>query len=322
MRAMRWISIAPVTAMFFLPVLTVQAEDVIDVSGHVAGGYQHDSNVTVDELNASADQSDEAWTFDAGLEGTLKPSRPLAVTLGYSLSGRRYQNLDQFDQNIHLWSADVSYDFEPVTVGASYHFSHATLGAEPFLEFQRKSVYVGTMVGESVYLRGSIQDKDKDFDDSNARDADIRGLSLDSFLFFNRSQSHVLFGLDGDQEDARADAYDNDLFRVRLALIHRFNFAGNSSRFRLSWRYEDRDYDQVSVTGLDPLLGDRLTGDLTERSMGRRSDKSYIVEATWRIGLTDIFSLEPSISHGRYTSSVDSADYDKTVAGLSLRAGF
>lgn len=304
------------------PALVVQAQASADVNGHVAGGYQYDSNVTVDELNASADRSDEAWIFDAGLEGVFKPSKPLAVTLGYSLSGSRYRNLDQFDQDIHLLSADVSYDFEPVTVGASYHYSFATLGADPFLEFQRRSVYLGKMLGESVYLLASLQDKDKDFDNSDVRDADIRGVSADAFLFFNRSQSHVSLGLDGDREDADSDAFDNDLFRVRLALVHRFEMAGNDSRFRLGWRYEDRDYDRVTVSSSDPLLTDRLTGNLGERSTENRADTAYIVEASWRIGLNEVFSLEPSISRGKYTSNVNSADYEKTVAGVSLRAGF
>ncbi|WP_297793436.1 surface lipoprotein assembly modifier [uncultured Marinobacter sp.] len=312
----------PLALGLFAPSLVVHAEDKVRMNGHLEGGYQYDSNVTVDELNTSSDQSDEAWVFDAGLEGVLKPTRALNVTLGYSLSGRRYQNLDQFDQDIHLVSADISYDFDPVTVGTSYHYSHATLGSDPFLDFRRASVYLGRLIGEDVYLLASLQDKSKDFDDSEARDADIRGVSLDSFFFFNQARSHLLVGLDGDREDAEADAYDNDLLRVRLALVHKFTLGGEDNRLRLGWRYEDREYDEVTVTSSDPLLNDPLTGDLTERSTSKRADRARILEASWRIGLNEVFSLEPSISWGNYTSNVDSADYDKTVAGVSLRAAF
>ncbi|MEQ3623013.1 MAG: hypothetical protein ABNH34_15790 [Marinobacter sp.] len=140
------------------PALMVQAQEKASANGYLEGGYEHDSNVTVDELNSSADESDQAWVFDAGLEGILKPTERLNVTLGYSLSGRRYQNLDEFDQDIHLLSADVSYDFDPVTVGTSYYYSHATLGADPFLDFRRASVYLGSLLAEDVYLRGSLQD--------------------------------------------------------------------------------------------------------------------------------------------------------------------
>lgn len=312
----------PLALALVVPSLVVQAEDQARLNGHLEGGVEHDSNVTVDELNSSSDKSDEAWVFDAGLEGVLQPTEPLNITLGYSLSGRRYQSLDQFDQDIHLLSADISYNFDPVTIGTSYHYSHATLGSDPFLDFSRASVYLGSLIGQDVYLQASLQDKRKDFDDSNARDADIRGVSLDSFFFFNQARSQVVLGLDGDREDAKAEAYDNDLLRVRAALVHKFTLAGEVNRLRFGWRYEDRDYDEVTVTSSDPVLDDRLTGDLAERSTSKRADKAHILEASWRIGINDVVSVEPSISWGNYTSNVDSADYQKTVAGVTVRAGF
>ena len=132
----------------------------------------------------------------------------------------------------------------------------------------------------------------------------------------------MVLGLDGDREDAKAEAYDNDLLRVRAALVHKFTLAGEANRLRFGWRYEDRDYDEVKVTSSDPVLDDRLTGDLAERSTSKRADKAHILEASWRIGVNDVVSVEPSISWGNYTSNVDSADYQKTVAGVTVRAGF
>ncbi|MBD3641648.1 MAG: hypothetical protein HUJ18_11700, partial [Marinobacter sp.] len=181
---------------------------------------------------------------------------------------------------------------------------------------------LGRLVGDDVYLLASLQDKAKDFEDSNARDSDIKGASLDAFFFFNEARSHLLLGLDGDREDAEADAYDNRLIRFRASLVHKFTLAGEDNRFRLGWRFEDREYEAVTITSSDPLLTDPLTGDLTERSSSQRVDQARILEAGWRIGLTEVVSVEPSISYGNYTSNVDSADYDKTVAGVTLRAGF
>lgn len=293
-----------------------------EVSGYLAAGLEHDSNVTVDELNASSDKSDEAWVFDAGLEGFLKPTEALNLTLGYDLSGLRYHDLDQFDQDIHVLSADLSYDFDPVTVGASHHYSYATLDSDGFLDFRRTSLYVGSLIGENVYLLASVQDKSKDFDDGTARDSDIRGGSFDAFFFFNQARSNLVFGIDLDDEDARLDAYDNQLLRLRVALVHRFTVAGQDSRFRLSWRYEDQEYDEVVITEQSaPPLNDFLTGDLAERT-SQRVDKARVVEASWRLGLNEVFSLEPKLSYGHYTSTIDSADYDRFVAGVSLRAGF
>lgn len=68
-------------------------------------------------------------------------------------------------------------------------------------------------------------------------------------------------------------------------------------------------------------MNDFLTRDLEERT-SQRVDKARVVEASWRLGLNEVFSLEPKLSYGHYTSTIDSADYDRFVAGVSLRAGF
>lgn len=106
MRTFQRISIWSLALGLVTPV--VQAQSSAELNGYLAGGLEHDSNVTVDELNSSSDRSDEAWVFNAGLEGVLKPTNALNLTLGYDLSGRRYHNLGQFDQDIHLLSADLS----------------------------------------------------------------------------------------------------------------------------------------------------------------------------------------------------------------------
>lgn len=312
----------PLAAALCATTTFLHASEYAELNGHVEGGMEYDSTLTVDELNRSSDSSDEAWVFDAGLEAILKPTKAVNLTLGYSLSGSRYQTYDEFDQDIHLASADLSYDFDPVTFGTSYHYSRATLATDPFLDFKRASVYLGSLVGEDVYVMASLQDKSKNFEEGNARDADIRGASVDAFFFFNEARSHLLIGVDGDQEDANADAYDNRLIRVRVSLAHKFQMAGQENRLRLKWRYENREYDEVSIAPSDPLLNNPFTEDLRERTSDQRLDRVYIVEAGWRIGLTEVLSLEPRISYGHYTSNVESADYDKTVAGITLRAGF
>ncbi|AXS81668.1 surface lipoprotein assembly modifier [Marinobacter sp. Arc7-DN-1] len=314
-----------VVSVFSLMVPLASSAGAVDqaaLNGHLSTGFEQDSNVSVDDLNAASNKSDQAWVFDAGLEGVLKPVERLSLTLGYSLSGNRYQNLDQFDQDIHLLSADLSYDFDPVTIGTSYHYSQSTLGSEPFLDFRRASAYLGSLIGDDVYLLASLQEKQKEYGQSNARDTDIRGASLDSFFFFNNARSHFLIGLDYNQEDALADAFDNDLWRVRAVLLNRFSLGGEENRFRLGWRYETREYDQPAVSASNPFLDNPFTGDFVDASTSRRAERVHVFEASWRIGLNETFSLEPSVSHGIYRSDEDSTDYTQTIAGLTFRAGF
>lgn len=298
------------------------AAEQATLNGHLSAGVEHDSNVSVDDLNASSDRSDQAWVFDAGLEGVLKPAERLNLTLGYSLSGSRYRELDQFDQDIHLLSADLSYDFDPVTIGTSYHYSHSVLGSEPFLDFHRASAYLGSLIGDDVYLLASLQEKRKDYEESEARDSNIRGASLDSFFFFNNARSHFVIGVDYDKEDAEAESFDNDLWRVRATLLNRFLLGGEDNRIRLGWRYETREYDQPVVSSSDSLFDNPFTGDFIDTSASRRAEQANVFEASWRIGLNGTFSVEPSVSHGIYQGTEDSTDYSRTIAGLTLRADF
>ena len=278
------------------PMCFADAAEQATLNGHLSAGFEHDSNVSVDDLNASSDQSDQAWVFDAGLEGVLKPAQRLNLTLGYSLSGSRYRELDQFDQDIHLLSADLSYDFDPVTIGTSYHYSHSVLGSEPFLDFHRASAYLGSLIDDDVYLLASLQEKRKDYEESEARDSDIRGASLDSF--------------------------DNDVWRLRATLLNRFLLGGEDNRIRLGWRYETRDYDQPAVSSSGSFLDNPFTGDFIDTSASRRAEKANVFEASWRIGLNGTFSVEPSVSHGIYQGTEDSTDYSRTIAGVTLRADF
>lgn len=304
------------------PAVSAPAAEQADFNGHLSTGVEHDSNVSVDDLNASSDQSDQAWVFEAGLQGLLRPAEKLNLTLGYSASGSRYQELDQFDQDIHLLSADLSYDFDPVTIGTSYHYSHTILGSEPFLDFHRTSAYLGSLISNNVYLLASLQKKEKDYEESNARDADISGVSLDSFFFFNKAQSHFVIGLDYDQEDARADEFDNDLWRVRAALLNRFSLGGEDNRVRLGWRYESREYDQAAPSTSGSLLDNPFTGDVVDASTSRQAEKAHVFEASWRIGLNQTLSFEPSVSHSIFRGDEVSPDYSRTIAGVSLRADF
>ncbi|WP_417567813.1 surface lipoprotein assembly modifier [Marinobacter sp.] len=305
-----------------VPIVSAQAAEESAFNGHLSTGVEHDNNVSVDDLNASSDRSDQAWVFDAGLEGVLKPAERLNLTLGYSLSASRYQELDQFNQDIHLLSADLSYDFHSVTIGTSYHYSHSILGSEPFLDFHRASAYLGSLLGDDVYLSASLQDKRKDYDESNTRDSDIRGASLDSFFFFNQVRSHFKVGVDYEKEDARADFFDNDLWRIRATLLNHFTLGGEDNRFRLGWRFETREYDQPEVSPSNSFLDNPFTGNLIDASTSRRADQAHVLEASWRIGLNKTFSLEPSVSHGIYRGDGNTADYTRTIAGISLRAGF
>ncbi|WP_203299260.1 surface lipoprotein assembly modifier [Marinobacter sediminum] len=297
--------------------MTTQAATV---GGHVLTGYEYDSNLNVDELNQSSGESGNAWVLGAGAEAEGQPLQNLTITGTYDFTSRDYRDSEDFDRALHLASLDLSYDFDAVTVGASHHYSHATLASDPFLDYNRSSVYVGKLVGDDVYLRASLLDKRKDFEDNEARDARTRGVSLDSFFFFNQTRTVFILGADGDDENAESDAYDYRMLAVKTRLKHRFPVAGHDHELKLGWRYEARDYDEPVSSVENPLTSPLLgSGAISSEP---RDDRIATVDASYGIGLTEWLMTEARIEYIDYRSSLDSAAYDETVASLNLRAEF
>ena len=290
------------------------------VGGHLATGYEYDSNLNVDELDQSSGDSDHAWILGAGLNAEGQPVENLTLTGSYDVTDRDYRDSDEFDRTLHLASLDLSYDFGSVTVGASHHYSHAILASEPFLDYHRSSVYLGKLVGDDVYLRASLLSKRKDFDDDPARDARTRGVSLDSFFFFNQTRTVFILGADGDDENADADAYDFRMLAVKTRLKHRFPVAGHEHTVQLGWRYEARDYEEP-VSSVDNPLVSPLLG-ASDPTAEPRDDRIASFDASYGIGLTEWLTTEARLEYTDYRSSLDSAEYDETIASLNLRAEF
>lgn len=290
------------------------------VGGHLATGYEYDSNLNIDELDQSSGDSGHAWVLGAGLSAEGQPAENLTLTGSYDLTDRDYRDSDAFDRTLHLASLDLSYDFGTVTLGASHHYSHAILASDPFLDYHRSSVYLGKLVGDDVYLRASLLAKRKDFEDEPARDARTRGVSLDSFFFFNQTRTVFILGADGDDENADADAYDFRMLAVKTRLKHRFPVAGHEHKVQIGWRYEAREYDEPVSSVENPLTSPLLGSN--DPTAEPRDDRIATLDASYGIGLTEWLTTEARLEYTDYRSSLDSAEYDETVASLNLRAEF
>ncbi len=287
------------------------------VDGHVETGALYDSNLNVAELNQASGKSDQALLLGAGAEASGHPLTNLTLTGTYDFTSRDYAANDAFDQTIQLASVDLSYDINSVTVGASHHYSHATLASEPFLDYNRTSVYLGKLLDDDVYVMASLLSKRKSFDKNNARDAHTRGVSLDNYFFFQQRQTLFVLGVEGNQQDANSDAYDYLMLAGRARFKHHFKVSGHQNTFQAGVRYEARDYDKPVSSVDQPMLP--LAGPAPSST---RSDRIIIADIRWAVGLTDWLTTEAKVERSDYQSTLDSADYAKTVASLTLRADF
>lgn len=282
-----------------------ETSDSFSFSGRVDVSGEHNSNVSVSELETAIGESDTATVIEVALDAQWQPAPSWNVDGGYSYSDRRYQEFSEFDLAMHLLYADISYDFDVYTVGGNYYFADASLGGDSFLDLHQRSLYVARMLGEQFYARLALNQSDKTFADFSERDADAVGVSADVFYFFNEGRSFILFGANHDDEDARSNEFSYQANTLRVRYSTRFSFGTGDGRFQLGYRWHDRDYDGVTAAINAP-----------------RSDRHQVVDARLELPVWRKLSLIGQLEHGDYSSNLETADYDETRASIGLRLRF
>jgi hypothetical protein len=288
-----------------MPGAFAQEQAGFSVSGSLEAGVEYNSNVSVEELDSAIGASDNAAVIDGSVELSWKPVQKLTVDGGYSYSSRSYREFDQFDLDMHLMYADVSYDFEPLTLGTNYYLADAQLGGDDFLTLKQYSIYAGKLVSDRWFLRGALNFSDKSFDFFSERDSEGEGVGLDTFYFFNEGRSTLVMGVSIDEEVAAANQYSYDARTLRLRYTNRFSLLQKDARIQLGVRAQDRDY-----LGIDPAIGTR------------RDDRQLLAEARFELKMNSWLELVTQLERGSYSSNLPSADYNENRAMLGLKLSF
>lgn len=281
-----------------------QNEDNFTLSGSLEAGAEYSSNVSVSELETASGSGDTAGILDAGLDLNWQATDRLTVDAGYSFSGSRYRTVDAFDMDMHLLYADVGYDFDALTVGTSYYYANADLGSQSFLRLHQYSLYAGSLVTDTWYLRGAVNFADKTFPGLSARDADTEGVSIDSFWFFGQGSSTLSAGYAFDDETARAPQFSYRAHTIRLRYSNRFLLSTRESRFQAGVRFQDREY-----RGVTP-------------DVGRRDDSQLVADASLEVHVLDALAVIGRLEAGNYRSNLDSADYRDNRISVAVRYSF
>jgi hypothetical protein len=285
--------------------LWAQSGEQLSLSGSVELGAEHNSNVSITELESATGEADTAAILDAGFDASWQATDRLTVDAGYSYSGRRYEEFEDFDLDLHLLYTDLSYDFDLFSVGTNYYFADAQLGGDDFLTLKQYSVYAGKLLADQWYLRGALNFSDKSFNNFAQRDADSEGLSLDAFWFFNQGRSTLVFGYAFDNEDARVNAFSYQANTMRIRFTNRFNVIGKDAQLQLGVRVQDRDY-----RGITPEIN------------ARRDDRQYTTEARFEVSLNKYLSVATQFERGAFRSNLASADYTENRVSASLKLAF
>lgn len=282
-----------------------QDDETFSLSGLVELGAEYNGNLSITELEIASGESDVAGIAEAGLDLSWQPAERWRFEGGYSYTGSRYQDIDNFDLDLHLLYGDISHEFNFITLGANHYFADANLGGDSFLTLNQSSLYAGKLFGERWFLRAALNFIDKEFDTFTDRDAENEGISLDAFWFFNEGRSSVSLGYGAEEEDTRANRFDYDGDTLRLRFNNRFTLLTREARLQLGYRWQDRDY--LSVT---PAIGQR------------RDDRHRIADAELELSWFNNFAVIGRLEHGEYASNLPSADYSETRLSLAARLSF
>ena len=277
----------------------------LTASGYV--GYRHDSNVSVSELDTNSDVADEALQTEAQLTLTVKPTSKWQSVLSVSQANTNYQTLSEFDLGLTTLSANTSYAFDFAKLGAHYYHANAKLDGNDFLTYQQYGLSAGKLFGQNTYLRLSTDLIDKQFDntpeDAPIRDSDAVSLRSDLFYFFE-GQDFVQLAFKYQNEDAQNNIFDYTGTGVDIAYTYPVTAFGKPLTLTLAYQLDMRDYANEQDGGI-----------------GREDDR-HNVELSADYAIHNNVDIKLSTQYGDFSSSVDGANYQETIAELGINVHF
>ncbi len=268
-------------------------------------GLTHDSQLTVEEIDQYQASGDTANLIEFEADGNWKPTANFNFKAGYNYLNNNYHNSDDFDLAINRFYGDVSYDFSVVTLGASHHSIDAKLADEDFLDMERTGFYAGHLFANSFYLRAEMQDIEKTFDALSDRNATSDIFAVDAYYFFNQGLSFIALGIENEDAVAQQSHFSYESENYRATYSNEFSWLDKRNRFKLNWRYYQRDYQDTF-----PDLGQS------------REDTKNSFSLAWNFFFNDTFTMITEFEQTYSDSNLESADYDATQVSLVLRADF
>ncbi|WP_417666561.1 surface lipoprotein assembly modifier [Pseudidiomarina sp.] len=290
------------TVVSLLPNLVNADEQRFSWQGKLEAGYVYDSNVTVRELDATTNQSDQAALLDGSLSLKWNPWANLQWNAGINHSETLYRSQDEFDLAITTLHGDLSYDFSAFTVGLSRHDAQADLANQAFMDYQQDAFYLSRLWGARWYTRFALQDIDKTFAQVPERNATARAYTGDLYWFTPSAESYILVGYTYHDETATDPELSYQEPQYRLTWQTQTSGWGGAHRWQLALQWQQRDY----AAPMQLLDGEA------------RKEQRFSVRGQWDIPLAAAVTLTPTLEYVDNQSNFDAVDYDETRAGVRL----
>ncbi len=281
-----------------------------DWSLDLSAGVKFDDRVTVDENDLSA-ASDTAVVLELDGAYKLVNEDDTRVEVGYEFYQSIYSDLSAFNWQEHNPSISAWTKVGGMKLGIAYDYTHALLDGDFYYEQHAIMPSLATYLSDDMQLILSYKFFDKNYatiDDE--RDATGNQPNADLYLYFSENKKgYVSFGAGYTDEDTSSPEFDYSGFVGRAAIQVPIDPFGLPGRFRLSYSYQKRDYDDP--TSLFPLVPGQT-----------RQDDRQTLRAFGEVEVAENLNLFADYRFHDRGSNLDTADYNKNVVSMGLEYSF
>lgn len=269
-----------------------------EYSAEVGLGFEYDSNVSVEEVDAATGEGDYALTMDLSLEAAKELSKKLEGAVSYDFSQTMYDEFSRVDRQTHILGSDLAHNTEIVDTGLSLYYIQSRLDGDKFLELYRVSPAISGFLAKKWFARAAYVYSDKSIETNSDRDANTNAGELDLYYFRRGLRSYFNMGYRYKDEDANADRLSYSSNSVKLRYIQRWEMLSRLVKLELAWRYEDRDYD-----GITPSIGEA------------RDDERHRWRVDFEIPLIGKSAMQIYYGYADYESNYPQSDYTQYITG-------
>lgn len=293
-------AICPVVFALAMP-CAAYAADQRPLTIELKAGAEYDSNVSVEQTDVVTRTGDAALKLGGAVKYRFADFGKTQLTAGYDFDQTVYDDLTDYNLQIHTLSAGSSTRIGKASVGADYRFFHIRLGAQPFLDMHVASPSVAGFVSSNVFLRASYTYSHKAFTTASTLDADTHDLEANAYYFIMRRRGFVGLAVRYQHENTVDPTRDYDAMQVTGSLQLPVNVPAKGSKIRLGLAYRDRDYSNVT-----PSLGTP------------RREKRYSFSASADIPVGRGFSIKPEFRAMDRNSNDPYTNYADQMSALSM----
>jgi hypothetical protein len=287
-------------------VAAVAQEEDNPFTFNAEAGVRYDDNVTIDQSDNNSRRGDTSFLFKARLGADLYDKNKKNIRVRYSFSQSLYDDLGDFDLQIHGLTARAKTRIGKVNTAFDYRFNHITLGGQDFLQIHNFRPNIGWTVARKTYLTLAYEYRDLNFKDPllQERDASRQSAAAKVYYLYKKG-GNVTAGYKVSHHDATTEALSYWAHTADAGLKAPVRFGETEATFRLRYQYRQRDYSGVNAT-----IG------------AERADRRHTLRTSLMVPFGEGFSAELEYKYVKSNSNQTTIDYSSNVVTFMLGYSF